>query len=271
VTKPIVDDPVPPRWMNRILCALVRQGDDGAIEGDLLEEYNEEVLPRAGRFRANVWYFRQVLSFVRFSPRAVLGGVAWIACGAYLLFVAMDTVLIGNYGRGFLGTLILVGELAVVLNAMGALRSIRLAALGRNALVFGVVIGLLLGTRFVLDVFARPNPFSTIGRDIEIGEVLLGILLAAGIWGGWRLAQFRAGVLVALAAGAIGWIVSLVVIAGVALYVPGQFTEIFIRHEDVWSLGRDVVGAAAVLGTTGAMFARGLQGFALDRRQIARP
>jgi hypothetical protein len=274
MTKRVADDRNPPRWMNRILRSLVSPGEDGPIEGDLLEEYGEEVLPRSGRFRANLWYLSQVLSFVRFSRRAVVVGMAWIACAACLLPVGVNSILVRAYdGDSLTAMFILVGTFAIVLNAMGALRSIRVATILRNGLVFGAAFGLVLGVRFVRDTLVPPGLFSTLGRDIEIGMLLVGILLAAGIWGGWRLGQFRGDVLVVLAAGAIGWVVSLVAIAIVALCLPRQFAAVLLRNEEAWTLGLFVSlwALAQEFVRTAALLGRGLQGFAPERSQMARP
>lgn len=54
----------PPRLLERILISCLPVRDRETISGDLLEEYRQEQIPRAGAFRANVWYVRQVISFL---------------------------------------------------------------------------------------------------------------------------------------------------------------------------------------------------------------
>jgi hypothetical protein len=54
----------PPRWLEALLSVLLHVRDRETISGDLLEEYQEEQLPRFGPRKANLWYLRHVLSFV---------------------------------------------------------------------------------------------------------------------------------------------------------------------------------------------------------------
>ncbi len=53
----------PPRWLEWLLLRFLPSRDRETISGDLLEEYREEQLPRAGPVRANLWYLRQSMSF----------------------------------------------------------------------------------------------------------------------------------------------------------------------------------------------------------------
>src|SRR6185369_14361740 len=55
---------MPPLWAEALLRALLAQRSRDAIAGDLLEEYRESVVPATGRFRAQLWYIRQVVSFL---------------------------------------------------------------------------------------------------------------------------------------------------------------------------------------------------------------
>jgi hypothetical protein len=54
----------PPRWMELLLERVLPAQTREEIVGDLREEYIESVLPQRGRFRANLWYARHVLSFL---------------------------------------------------------------------------------------------------------------------------------------------------------------------------------------------------------------
>jgi hypothetical protein len=57
-------DVTPFRWATTLIrcCVPVRDGE--MIAGDLLEEFNEEILPARGWARAQWWYLRQVASFL---------------------------------------------------------------------------------------------------------------------------------------------------------------------------------------------------------------
>src|SRR3954469_4112348 len=54
----------PPRWAHSLLPWLVRADRAESIDGDLLEEYREVMLPERGRRRADLWYVRQVAVFL---------------------------------------------------------------------------------------------------------------------------------------------------------------------------------------------------------------
>ena len=55
---------VPPQWLEGMLLWCVPARHRETISGDLLEEYQEEQAPRFGRFRTNLWYLRQIVSFL---------------------------------------------------------------------------------------------------------------------------------------------------------------------------------------------------------------
>ena len=52
----------PPRIAQALLRALLRPSDYESIPGDLLEEYREVRRPSLGRFRADAWYIKHVVS-----------------------------------------------------------------------------------------------------------------------------------------------------------------------------------------------------------------
>jgi hypothetical protein len=54
----------PPPWAHSLLPWLVRADRADNIDGDLLEEYREAILPTRGRRRADVWYVRQIAVFL---------------------------------------------------------------------------------------------------------------------------------------------------------------------------------------------------------------
>lgn len=77
----------PPHWMESLLERMLPAQTREEIVGDLREEYIESVLPRRGRFRANVWYARHVLSF---APKALRESKAM---GRVLIFVSGYTMV----------------------------------------------------------------------------------------------------------------------------------------------------------------------------------
>jgi hypothetical protein len=54
----------PPRWLQRMLLLFLAPRNRETVSGDLLEAYREEQAPRFGVRRANLWYLRQLISFV---------------------------------------------------------------------------------------------------------------------------------------------------------------------------------------------------------------
>ena len=54
----------PPRWAYVLLKSLLSPSDSESIPGDLLEEYREVRYPSLGRLRADLWYFKHVLSIL---------------------------------------------------------------------------------------------------------------------------------------------------------------------------------------------------------------
>jgi uncharacterized membrane protein len=97
----------PPRWAERLLRVFLPSRDRDTIAGDLLEEYREVVLPSRGTWRAQLWYVKQVLSFVdAVTLGLIIGGLAAIAnlIATPLLPDTEDTpaALLAFYGPVFL-------------------------------------------------------------------------------------------------------------------------------------------------------------------------
>lgn len=63
------DSNSPPRWAENMLEMLLPREDRLTLTGDLREEYAETVLPRLGRWKADLWYLSQAASL---APRFVL-------------------------------------------------------------------------------------------------------------------------------------------------------------------------------------------------------
>ena len=85
----------PPRWAEFLLEQILAEADAPTITGDLREEYAETILPRIGRFRADLWYLRQLgsLSSIGVSQQShtrgalLLASLFTCACGAWLAFM----------------------------------------------------------------------------------------------------------------------------------------------------------------------------------------
>jgi hypothetical protein len=53
----------PPLWAELVLRLLLQPEDAEPVSGDLLEEYRDSIYPSRGRWRANLWFVRQVAGF----------------------------------------------------------------------------------------------------------------------------------------------------------------------------------------------------------------
>src|SRR6185295_5715166 len=75
--------PNPPVFPQALLGVLVRADARDAVCGDLLEEYRDARVPALGRFRAGLWYWRQVLGIW-------FRAYWWLVVPAILLLVVGD-------------------------------------------------------------------------------------------------------------------------------------------------------------------------------------
>ena len=76
----------------------------------------------------------------------------------------------------------------------------------RAPVVWGLVVAAFIAGRFLLDTFAPPANYAQRSFFTTWSSIVLYLL--AGAWGARRTGRTRAGVLVAVCAHAIGWIVS---------------------------------------------------------------
>jgi len=142
----------PPRWLESALLSCLPERDRDTISGDLLEEYREEKLPHLGHLRANVWYMRQLLSFLfvrSFGGSTMRASLSWMsiftalagvwlavmenvlkhpghtertAIAAFIVFQALATVLfLMGLGRAIFRTIVQLGAVVVILVAASAL------------------------------------------------------------------------------------------------------------------------------------------------------
>jgi hypothetical protein len=62
-SRPPQEFAAPPRWAASLLPLLLRPDEAETVTGDLIEEYRDNIYPASGRWRANVWFVRQVAGF----------------------------------------------------------------------------------------------------------------------------------------------------------------------------------------------------------------
>lgn len=78
----------PPRWAEALLQVLLPPDEAETVSGDLIEEYRETVYPSRGRWRADLWFVRQIFGF------AWRGNLIWGVLLA-LAFLVHPTVKLG--------------------------------------------------------------------------------------------------------------------------------------------------------------------------------
>ena len=140
------------KWADRVLRLLLRSRDRDTISGDLLEEYQEDVLPAKGPFAARLWYVRQVVSFI--SP--VTSGLAIGAIAGTLNLIGTRIYPLADDTPAAMAVW-LVGFLSAwTLIAFGAARRTRRF---RDGVMAGVLVGTATMAVFHLAAIARVNLF----------------------------------------------------------------------------------------------------------------
>jgi len=113
----------PPRWLESVLRWCLTERDRETISGDLLEEYREEMLPRLGQLRADIWYMRQLVSFLlvrSFGGSAISASLAWMSmftalAGVWLAIMEQVLKHPGHAERSVLAVFVVIEALATIL------------------------------------------------------------------------------------------------------------------------------------------------------------
>jgi hypothetical protein len=163
----------PPRWLESVLLRCLRERDRETIAGDLLEEYREEKLPHLGHLRADIWYMRQVISFLfdrSFGGSTMRASLTWMSmftalAGVWL--VVMENVLKhpGYSERTAIAALIVFQALATVFFLMGLGRAIL-----RITVQLGAVGVVLVGASALIRTLDAPHFEGFVGL---IGSALI--------------------------------------------------------------------------------------------------
>jgi len=160
-------------WMEKLLRIFVKVRDRDTITGDLLEEYTEVVLPARGRFRAQIWYLKQAVSFIDGVRLGLLLGIVfgtWNLVGTWLDPLADDSA----YALlTFFGPMILAWGLAGFISTWQS---------GRVATGIRVGSTIALVTIFVFDIanLVRVNWFLEAIRFRADWQGLVGRFQASG-------------------------------------------------------------------------------------------
>ncbi len=115
----------PPRWMETILLLTLAPRDRESVPGDLHEEYAVRRPCSFGMLRANVWYARQVLSFMPHHMAAVamrtpvpmlVSGLTAL-CGMWLGAMGLRLHHPG-YGQGEVISIVIVAQAVLTVLAL---------------------------------------------------------------------------------------------------------------------------------------------------------
>ena len=78
----------PPRWAEALLRSFLSAAEAETESGDLLEAYRDSILPSRGRWRADVWYVRQVAGYIVRAP-SPMNLRNWILAGLALCILTI--------------------------------------------------------------------------------------------------------------------------------------------------------------------------------------
>ena len=137
----------PPRWMERMLKALLHERNRAAVAGDLYEEFCEVKVPQMGVARARLWYLGQTLSFIPQRLAFPLNLLCFftLASGTWLGIMDLRLRHPGYAGRELIAGLI-VGQAALTLAALHSrsLGWLRLLALAGCAAIVWLAVHALV-------------------------------------------------------------------------------------------------------------------------------
>jgi hypothetical protein len=155
-----VSYPAPPHWLETLLLRSLPARDREIISGDLLEEYREVRLPRLGALRANLWYARQLISFLivrsfgASTMRALLTWMSALTALAGMWLAVMENILRhpGYAGRSAIAVGIVLQGVATVLFLMWQGRSVF-----RVTVLAGAVAVAVLGASAIIRMLKAPH------------------------------------------------------------------------------------------------------------------
>jgi hypothetical protein len=163
----------PPWLLERMLICFLPVRDRETISGDLFEEYWQDQVPRVGSLRANIWYARQVISFLSIRSFGGLPEKAGLTCTSLLTagigcwLMAMEQVLrhSGYAERTAIATCIMLQGISTLLVLMFGVGSIC------RAVVLLSAVSLALFGAFSIERILQSEHFE--GFVLIIGVVLI--------------------------------------------------------------------------------------------------
>ena len=177
--------PAPPRWAEVLLERLVPARNRDVIAGDLREEYADAQLPRTGRIRANLWYLRQVLSFVphlsrkRSPSMRILFPVSLFTLASTTWLAVMEVIL-RHPGYATRTTTALC--MALICLATLLVRALHLGTRAERILWMGAIALIGVGVNALVHL-ARATHFEGFVLIISVALLLQGVLMLTTL--GW--------------------------------------------------------------------------------------
>lgn len=171
--------PAPPRWAEVLLERLVPARNRDVVTGDLREEYADAQLPRTGRIRANLWYLRQVLSFVphlswkRGPAMRILFPVSLFTLASTTWLAVMEVIL-RHPGYATRTTTALC--MALICLATLLVRPLHLGTRAERGLWLGAVVLIGVGVNALVHL-ARASHFEGFVLIIAVALILQGLLM----------------------------------------------------------------------------------------------
>jgi hypothetical protein len=183
----------PPRWAEALLERLLPESVRETVVGDLREEFIESTLPQRGKFRANLWYLRQVASFIPWFAREgspmrkllIPVSILTLACAAWLAI--MESAL---RHPGYAARIGIASAIALICVVTILVRMLHVGFRGERWLWAGAAVLLAIGGQAFIHN-ARSAHFEGFIFVIGLVLVLQGVLMFAtlGRAGGGRMSR----------------------------------------------------------------------------------
>jgi tetratricopeptide (TPR) repeat protein len=171
--------------------------------GDLIEAYRDSICPQRGRWHADVWYVRQVFSYVLRARGTPLRN--WLSVGLALCVLTIGFSLLMYPGLlpGSFAAIVVAGLLFYSFAA--AFRTRPVTSEDKVVLQFGTQYGVAIGALCIagyVDDYTR-----VLGVGFLLGILAIALPFVAGAHAAIRLWRVRAGMRVGFWSGLIGGVI----------------------------------------------------------------
>jgi len=189
----------PPRWAEMLLRFVLPSDTAETVSGDLLEAYRDSVYPRLGRWRADLWFVRQVAGYILRIRTTSLGN--WILAG---LLLCVFTTTFFPFSMGLMWVVITVYACAAVFGTRP--RNERHAFVLRLGQRWGIAIGIWWIAFCLCTHLLIPHGLPAgIGIDLAFAFLLP---FASGAHGALQTGSLRDGVRIIFWSGLISGVIT---------------------------------------------------------------